>query len=55
MVKNLKNILNGDFSWLKDFLKKQEREDKLSSFVIRKLGMDNPISKKFWGGDISWQ
>jgi hypothetical protein len=55
MVKNLKNVLNGDFSWLKDFIKKQERENKISSFVISNLNMDNPISKKFWSGDVSWQ
>lgn len=54
MIKNMKNVLNGDFSWLKDFAKKQEREDKISLFIID-LSLDNPISKKFWGGDASWQ
>lgn len=55
MVRDLKNVLNGDFSWLKDFIERQEREDKLSLFVIGNLSMDNPILKKFWSGDISWK
>jgi len=55
MVRNLKSVLNGDFSWLKEFIEKQEREDKLSLFVVSKLDMNNPISKKFWSGDMSWQ
>jgi len=54
MVKNLKNVLNGDFSWLKDFLKKQEKENKMLDFILH-LDYNNPIKQKFWAGDLSWQ
>lgn len=54
MVTNLKNVLNGDFSWLKDFLKKQEKENKIVDFILH-LDYHNPIASKFWRGDPSWQ
>lgn len=49
----LKYILNGNFSWLNDYLKKQKREAQLSLFVLD-LNRDHPFHKKFWAGDLSW-
>ena len=50
----LKNVLRGDFSWLTDFTKEKERENKILDFVLG-LDNDNLIKKKFWKGDLSWQ
>jgi len=50
----LKNILNGDFSWINEYLKKDKRNGQLSLFVLG-LGSEHPITKKFFGGDRSWE
>lgn len=54
IVRNLKNVLSGDFSWLKGFVKEREKENKVLNFVLH-LDYNNPIKKKFWAGDLSWQ
>lgn len=54
IVKDLRNVLNGDFSWLKDFVKGRERENKILNFILH-LDYNHPISIKFWVGDLSWQ
>jgi hypothetical protein len=54
VVKKLKTVLAGDFSWLSNFVKKEEKENKTLNFILS-LDSENPISKKFWSQDISWQ
>jgi hypothetical protein len=54
MVKNMKNVFNGDFSWLNNFIKLEERDNKIFDFVMH-FDCDNPIKKKIWDGDASWQ
>jgi hypothetical protein len=51
---NLENVLKGDFSWLKDFLKERERRNKMLNIALH-LDRENPIAKKFWKGDQTWQ
>jgi len=51
---HLKNILEGDFSWLVDYSMKVNEESRLTMFVFS-LDRNHPISKKFWSGDNSWK
>ena len=53
-IEHLKNVLNGDFSWLNDFVNRRDRENRVFQFVLS-LGYNNPIQQKLWAGDLSWQ
>jgi len=52
---HLKNVLEGDFTWLDGFLKNQDEWNKPLDFVLRNLPYEHPISKKLWSGDQSWR
>jgi hypothetical protein len=51
----LQNVLGGDFTWLADFLTEQNRINKLYAFAFKNFDGNNPILKKFWSNDESWQ
>ncbi len=51
----LKNVIQGDFSWLGGFLKQKERTSKLIGFIWDTADKNSPIYIKFKNGDMSWQ
>ena len=52
---NLKNVLNGDFSWLNEFLKSESEFNKIVSYIFKNLNYHHPISGKMRIGDMSWK
>jgi hypothetical protein len=51
----LKNVIQGDFSWLSGFLKEEERTNKMIGFIWNQADKNSSIYIKFKNGDISWQ
>ncbi|MCO5948448.1 hypothetical protein [Mucilaginibacter flavidus] len=51
----LKNVLNGDFSWLSAFLKSQSEYKKTINYIFDELNYYHPIARKMRSGDISWE
>lgn len=54
LIKNLSNVLNGDFSWSKKYNELQEEEKKLVAAVM-KLSSENPIKKSFRKQSLTWK
>ncbi|WP_439698120.1 hypothetical protein ACFGVS_07640 [Mucilaginibacter sp. AW1-7] len=52
---HLKNVLNGDFSWLNEFLNSESELNKIMGYILENLSYHHPISKKMRSGDESWK
>ncbi|MDP9077574.1 MAG: hypothetical protein M3O71_09150 [Bacteroidota bacterium] len=50
---DLKNVLNGDFSWLNDYIIKEDMHGYLTELALC-LASNHPIHKKFVNGDPTW-
>lgn len=50
---DLKNVLQGDFSWLNDYILKKDMHRYLG-FLALSLEYDHPIHRKFIKGDATW-
>jgi hypothetical protein len=51
----LANVIQGDFSWLEEFLKNEDRIRKMTGYIWDKLEKNDPIYIKFTKGDQTWQ
>jgi hypothetical protein len=51
---NLQFILNGDFTWQKEYLEEETKLNNSIRFVLNNLDADHIIYKKFASGDSSW-
>lgn len=50
---DLKNVLNGDFTWLNDYIIKKDMHGYLTALALC-LDNNHPIHKKFVNGDPTW-
>lgn len=49
------NVLNGDFSWTHAYKQKDYRLSQKIEYMAKYFDFENPIQKKFYNGDISWE
>ncbi|HMH33196.1 MAG TPA: hypothetical protein VK543_09220 [Puia sp.] len=54
IASKLKNVIQGDFSWLKGYIEEKNKFEKLIHFVWNDLDKNSSIYKKFAAGDVAW-